>query len=360
MSTESRISQASAGSNAEGARATSTARVLVTGATGFIGFEVARQLAVAGRRPRLLVRRPARGRLLSMPGVEAVYGDLQRPSSLARAVEGIDEVIHLAARATFERDAKLRPTIVDGSLALFDAARAGGVKRFIFASSLLVYGSSPEPITDKTSPAPAIGYGRVKLEAEQGLRARSSDALTLGILRLPHVYGARSFLFDQLRSGLIVLPGSGWNTHGHLHVHDAARLLIAAASAGWVGTSPVADDYPTCWNDFFRVLDDHYHRVRMLRMPRTLALAGAHVLERLADLRRRPTLFAPDTVRGWGMELPVAPGLVWPELGLSPRYPSVAEGLPASLDELVSFRWQHPVVDASGLVTASADTRRVA
>lgn len=344
-------------------------RILVTGATGFIGYEVARQLAVAGRRPRLLVRRPDRGRLLSMPGVEVVYGDLQRPSSLARAVEGMDEVIHLAARATFERDAKIRPTIVDGSLALFDAAQAGAVRRFIFASSLLIYGSSPEPISDKTPPAPAIGYGRIKLEAERALRARGSDALTLGILRLPHVYGARSFLFDQLRSGLLVLPGSGSNTHGHLHVHDAARLLIAAAATGWSGTSPVADERPTCWNDFFQVLDDHYRRVRLLRLPRGLALAGAHVLERLADLRGRPTLFAPDTVRGWGMNLPVAPGLVWPELGLAPRYPSVAEGLPASLDELVSFRWQHPVVDASGLFSASAgsagsagsaDTRRIA
>jgi len=340
---------------------TTGSRVLVTGATGFIGYEVARQLAVAGRRPRLLVRRPDRGRLLSMPGVEVVYGDLQRPSSLARAVEGMDEVIHLAARATFERDAKIRPTIVDGSLALFDAARAGGVRRFIFASSLLVYGSSPQPITEKTPPAPAIAYGRVKLEAEQALRTRGSEALSLGILRLPHVYGARSFLFEQLRSGLLVLPGSGLNTHGHLHVHDAARLLIAAASVGWSGTSPVADERPTCWNDFFQVLDDHYRRVRILRMPRGLALAGAHVLERLADLRRRPTLFAPDTVRGWGLNLPVAPGLVWPELGLPPRYPSVAEGLPASLDELVSFRWQHPVVDASALSSAApSDTRRIA
>jgi len=335
-------------------------RVLVTGATGFIGYEVARQLAVAGRRPKLLVRRPDRGRLLSMPGVDVVYGDLQRPASLVRAVEGVDEVIHLAARATFERDAKIRPTIVDGSLALFEAARAGGVRRFIFASSLLVYGSSPELITSETPAAPAIGYGRVKLEAEQALRARESEDIALGILRLPHVYGGRSFLFDQLRSGWLLLPGSGDNTHGHLHVHDAARLLIAAAAAGWSGTSPVADARPTCWNDFFGVLGDHYRRVRVLRVPRGLALAGAHVLERLADLRRRPTLFAPDTVRGWGMNLPVAPGLVWPELGLEPRYPSIHEGLPASLDELVSFRWQHPIVDASGVLATSVDTRRIA
>lgn len=327
----------------------------MTGATGFIGYEVARQLEAAGRRPRLLVRRRERGRLLSTPagravdgpGVDVVYGDLMRPATLGRAVEGIDEVIHLAARATFERDAKIRPTIVDGSRSLFEAARAAGVKRFLFASSLLVYGSSATPIGAKTAPCPRIGYGRVKLEAERALRNAGSDTMSLGILRLPHVYGARSFLFDQLRSGRLVLPGSGENTHGHLHVEDAARLLIAAAEQGWAGTSPVADHVPTCWNDFFQILRDHYAGLRLLRVPRGLALAGAHVLERIADLRRRPTLFAPDTVRGWGLNLPVEPGLVWSELGLEPLHPCVEQGLPASLDDSVCFRWQHPVLDPS-------------
>ena len=88
-------------------------RPLVTGATGFIGYEVARQLAAAGTPSRFMVSRPERGRLLSGLDAELVQGDLTRPASLARAVAGMDTVIHLGARATFEDISALRPSIVE-------------------------------------------------------------------------------------------------------------------------------------------------------------------------------------------------------------------------------------------------------
>ena len=70
-------------------------RVLVTGATGFIGYEVAKQLSERGIRPRLLVRRPFRGIILKSLDSELVQGDLLEPQSLKRAVAGIDTIIHL-------------------------------------------------------------------------------------------------------------------------------------------------------------------------------------------------------------------------------------------------------------------------
>ncbi len=48
---------------------------------------------------------------------------------------------------------------------------------------------------------------------------------------------------------------------------------------------------------------------------------------------------------GWNLELPVKPGLVWSDLGVRPRYPTIAEGIPAVLDERVAFRWLHPHAD---------------
>jgi hypothetical protein len=134
-------------------------RILVTGATGFIGYEVARQLIAADHRPRLMVRRPERGVLFSRWPADLMQADLESRSSLRRAVDGIDTVLHLGARATFEDYARLRPTIVDGSVALLEEARAAGVQRIVNASSLLVYESQAQPITASTPARSGLGYG---------------------------------------------------------------------------------------------------------------------------------------------------------------------------------------------------------
>lgn len=320
-------------------------RVLVTGATGFIGYAVARKLRRLGLRPRLMVRRRERGRLLVPLDAELVFGDLLRPASLARAVEGVDTVLHLAARATFERYARVRPTIVGGSQALMEASRAAGVERFVFASSLLVYGDADAPIDARTPPQPGVGYGAAKLEAEAALRSAAPSAMRLAIVRLPHVYGARSFLFDQLRRGWVLFPGSGRNVYSHLHVDDAARLLVEVAARGWEGITPVADEGPSTWNDVFAVLRAYESRFRLARVPAPLALAGATALETLSWLSPRPTLYTADTVRGWQLNLPVEPGLLFKELGLEPRHRTIDSGLPASLDASVAYRWLHPVAD---------------
>ena len=72
-----------------------TGKILITGATGFIGYEVAKQLAHKGYTPRLMVRRPLRGFLLKSLDAELMQGDLGQPRSLKRILEGIDTVIHL-------------------------------------------------------------------------------------------------------------------------------------------------------------------------------------------------------------------------------------------------------------------------
>ncbi len=322
-------------------------RVLVTGATGFIGFEVARELAGLGMKPRLMVRRPERGRLLTRLDAEVVFGDLTRPATLERATAGVDTVIHLGARATFEHYARVRPTIVDGSLALMEAAKRAGVERFVMASSLFVYGGSQGPIDAQTPPRPRLGYGRAKVEAEEALRRAAPPEMKLAIVRLPHVYGVGSFLFDRIKRGTLLFPGAGDNLYAHLHVNDAARILIEAGSQGWSGTSPVADDSARSWQDLFAVLRAHYSPVRLLRLPAPLAIAGATALETLTSLSPRPTLFTADTVRGWLLDLPVEPRLLWKDLGIEPRFPTIDEGIPACLDEAVAFRWLHPVADRS-------------
>ncbi|HEX6423828.1 MAG TPA: NAD-dependent epimerase/dehydratase family protein [Acidimicrobiales bacterium] len=321
-------------------------RILLTGATGFIGSEVARRLVADGHRARAMVRRPSRAALLATLDVEPVYGDLLSPASLARAVDGVDAVIHLGARATFEPYARLQPTIVDGTAQLAQAAAEAGVRHIVYGSSMFVYDGTA-PVDDRTPARPTLAYGRAKLDAEAVLdRTARAGGPSVACIRLPHVYGPQSLLFGLVRRRVVVFPGAGDNEFAQLHVDDAARVLVAAAVQGWCGTAPLADHATVTWNDFFDVLTTFAPRIRVLRLPRRLAAAGAAVGGALLG-RLGPTLVSVDTVRGWNLRLAVTSRTLWSDLGMSPRYPGIFEGVPATLDGVVAFRWRHPVSDRS-------------
>jgi len=321
-------------------------RVLVTGGTGLIGLEVVRQLCAAGLRPRVLIRRPHRGALLRSFDIEPVAGDLSVPESLDRAVEGVDTVIHLGGRATFERYARLAPTLVDGTAYLADTAARAGVEHFVFASSALVYGSQATPIDRDTPVDPQNGYGQAKVQAERRLADVSrARGLTVGSLRLPHVYGPHSILFQQVRRGFAAFPGSMTNQYSHLHVDDAARALITAAQTRWAGTAPIADRYNATWEEFFEVLSTYVPRLTVIKLPQALGYAGAAVIEPLLSGRQRPTLYSTGTVTGFNLDLPIDSEQTWDELGIAAAYPTIAEGVPATLDGYVHFLWRHPAWD---------------
>lgn len=150
-------------------------RVLVTGATGFIGYHVARRLVQAGYSVRALVRpnSPRRARLDAL-GVEPVVGDLVRGQELASAVAGCEAVFHVAALYSLDRrdDERMYRTNVEGTRALVAAVEAGGRPRLVYTSSVAAVG-----LTDDGSPAderrfadPATaagGYKRSKILAER-------------------------------------------------------------------------------------------------------------------------------------------------------------------------------------------------
>ena len=321
-------------------------KVLVTGGTGFIGVELVDALCRMGLQPRVLTRRPHRAALLSPASVEVVHGDLFSEESLRRALEGIDTVIHLGARASFESYRRLKPTIVEGTIRLGRLAADAGVEHFVYSSSLFVYGGQEIPIGSDTPAVPVMDYGRAKVEAEAALdRISAASGMTVASLRFPHVYGPQSILFQQVRKGLALFPGTMSNRCGQLHVEDAARILARVAQDRWSGTSAVSDGDNVTWTQFFSILQELYPRARLITLPSWFAYAGAAVLEPIASRRSRPTLYTKDTVVGFNLDLPVEPGLVWDDLDIEPLYPSVAQGIPAVLDGYVRYRWRHPIQD---------------
>lgn len=320
-------------------------KILVTGATGFIGLELSKLL----EKPVLLVRRPSRAPLLSSLDATIRQGDLASPESLKRACKGVDTIIHLGARAVFEEYSRVKATIVDGTRHLMEAAKEAGVKRFVYASSLLVYDSQEMPIDQNTQVNPQCGYGVAKVEAEALLQKMAKEAgISLAIIRLPHVYGPGDLMFDQVRSGRIFFPGNGKNHFAHLHVHDAARVLKAAAYSDWEGVSSIADDLAVSWNTYFDEIRKYYPRFHAHSVPRWFSLLITRLYYPFRMMREAPSVYTQGSVTSWNLNLPVKKGLLWDELSLKPQFSTIYEGIPAVLDASIPFRWVHPVKDRLG------------
>ena len=256
--------------------------------------------------------------------------DLRNPISLQQAVQGVDGIIHLAARATFESYEALKPSILDGSLSLMKAGIAAGVRRFVYSSSLLVYGPGSSGVNAGTQADPVLDYGRIKVETEKRLSDMATSAgVSFAALRLPHVYGAQDLYFRQLQAGRLILPGLGKNVYTHLHVADAARAIIACAEQGYSGILPFGDRQPATWAEFLKVARPHYPDASVHLVPQWLALLATALLTPFQRIRPNPGLETPGAVRTYNFNLAVDPNLLWKDLGMEPRYPTIYEGIPA-------------------------------
>src|SRR3989441_12606213 len=164
--------------------------VALTGATGFIGQCLWRDLPKRGYRLRVLLRRPS---VVPMESASAVVGDLARPQNMAAALADVGAVIHSAGVAHAmsglpEDDYRVLNT--EATIALARAAQRARVKRFIFLSSIRAQSgpTADHVLTEDLAPQPTDAYGRSKLAAEQGLAELDLDWVAL---RLVLVYGAR-------------------------------------------------------------------------------------------------------------------------------------------------------------------------
>lgn len=174
------------------------ARVLVTGASGFVGAAVVRKLVADGRHAvRAAVRRPLAG--LDRRVEQAIVGDLGRDTRWDDALRDVDAIVHAAARVHVMHEQAADPlqvfraVNVDGTLHLARTAAAAGVRRFVFVSSIKVNGDATpagRPFRAGDAPAPVDAYGLSKREAEDALRTLAqATPMQVAIVRAPLVYG---------------------------------------------------------------------------------------------------------------------------------------------------------------------------
>lgn len=222
-------------------------KVLVTGGSGFIGSHVVDRVIAHGHDARILDLVPSRYH----DSVDTVIGDLCNPEDVARAVDGCEAVLHLAAVADVDQVAK-DPSHTDrvnvqGTQRLLEAARAGGVSRFVYASTIWVYGDAAGPESlDEDTPLehPKHFYTATKIAGEMYTVSYGElYGLEWTILRFGIPYGPRArpaavvpaFTAKALAGQPLTIAGDGTQSRRFVYVEDlaegvAASLVPAAAN----------------------------------------------------------------------------------------------------------------------------------
>lgn len=231
-------------------------RIAVTGAAGFIGRAVVEAALARGHSPVAVVRSAG-----SFPeGVEVrAVGDLRSAEAQAAAVAGCEAVIHLAGRVKYDRSEKARAdeilreanAVMTANLA--EASAKAGVRRFVHASSLSIFGSATADgvvVRDDSPQAPVNSYGRSKQGAERMLAETTArTGLSAIALRPPAVYGpgvASSFtlLMKLVERGLPLPLANVENRRSFIYSENLAGAFVAAAESDATGAFIVADSQP--------------------------------------------------------------------------------------------------------------------
>ena len=297
-------------------------KLLVTGASGFLGHAVCAELLSRDHEVTALVRRPG-----SEPsGTSALGGDLTDADALAAVLENVrpDCVIHLAAEIASQRDARrITEVNVEGTRRLLAACTATGGPRFVFTSTV-VTGDARGAELNEDSPLPVeTAYGRSKQEGERLVQA---SGLSTVVIRPSHVYGpggwyAEEFVKRLKQPGRFAVIGSGDNWWDVVRVEDVASACVDAAERAPSGAVyHVVDDEPIRYYDFVALTAEALGVGAPRRIPAWLARLVA----------------GKDPVRAVLRSARSTNGHIKAELGWKPRYPSARAGVPDAIAKLAA------------------------
>jgi nucleoside-diphosphate-sugar epimerase len=230
-----------------GADSVSEKQVLVVGGAGYVGNVLVRRLLAEGHRVRVLDRLlfdhgSALAGIFEDPGFEFIRGDLRDPGDLERSLEGVTDVVLLAALVGDPISRKYPELARDvgeaGSMRLFDALYGRGIDRFVFTSTCSNYGlrESSEPATEESDLAPLSIYAETKVAFERYvLDRREQWDLCPTLLRIATAYGlSQRMRFDltiseftrtlAMGEELVVYDADTWRPY--CHVEDISRAII--------------------------------------------------------------------------------------------------------------------------------------
>ena len=306
-------------------------RILVTGAGGFLGSALVKNLIANGCHARALVRNaPSR----SYPeAIEVIVGDVRDPRCARTATAGCDSVIHLAGKAhAIDDDCvnedEYRSVNVDGTRQLLEGAVAGGARKFVYVSSVKVFDEQTAGCLDEKAPvAPQTPYARSKWAAEQLVASYAKrEGLATVSFRLPLVYGPthKGNLFRMVSA-----IDRGWfpplprlpAVRSMLHVANFVSAVRAAlhAKAFLQPVYVVADANPYSVSEIYDRLREGLDKAPpRMRVPLWMLTLGARAGDVLQAFLRKPLPLSSSTLEKMIGEAWYSPAALIRDLGYQP------------------------------------------
>jgi nucleoside-diphosphate-sugar epimerase len=316
-------------------------KVLVTGASGFLGGHVAEVLSARGEHVRALVRKTSnRKHLAKLAGVELFEGSVEQVERVREAVEGVDAIVHCAGIVKARSTDEFFAVNVGGTSNLIEAARKRGktLRRFVQVSSLEACGPSSDgaPVPpDQESPVTA--YGRSKLAAEKVVLS-ARDEMSVVILRPAAIYGPRDVeildAFKSVKRGLFPVINGGRSKTIFVYATDCAEACVRAIDADvpsgrtyFVDDGCGAIDMRQMFADFERALGKKALRAAL---PMPVLMTVARGVEAFGRLTNRPVMLTREKANMLLQDWVCSSESTRTELGWQPKVPW-SEGVPRAV-----------------------------
>lgn len=290
-------------------------KILITGAAGFIGSHLVDLLLEEGvpvDRLRLFI--PKGESLNNLPKMkfDIVRGDIRDKKAVKAAMDGVDTVYHLAAKIDFDGKtySEYREVNVDGTQNLLNECRNKKIKKFIFFSSIGVFGL-PAAIGniinwDERHPKTYTNfYGQSKWEGEQKVvEAYKKWKIPYAIIRPASVYGPREKgptlgLYKAIKHHQFLMVGDGKNKMHYVFVKDLAQAArLAELSKKPTGDYIIAGPNPDTFTDVVKYIAESIHMsIPNFYLPKTLALVLSYIMEFAFRIIDKKSPLYPSRVR---------------------------------------------------------------
>ncbi len=327
-------------------------KYLITGATGYIGVQLAKRLAGEGHTVHALYRSESKtAELKNIEGIKLVKGDILFPESLKEAVRGCNGVFHVAALAKpWDKNPQtFYQYNVQGALNVFDAARKAGAFRIVFTSTAGVISPSNGKPSDEYTPRSVdffTDYERSKAQAEEKAVDLSKAGMEIVIVNPTRVYGPGQLSDSNgvtrmvklyLKGKFRTLPGDGKSIGNYVYIDDVIDGHIRAMEQGRAGERYILGGDNVSFNDFFNLLSDLTGKSgKLYKIPIPVMNLAARFMEVRANLTGTPPLLTPPWVKKYLYNWELSSEKAKRDLGY--EYTPIEVGLGKTIDWILRNR----------------------